>query len=60
MKQCGRCNRTLKSQKSIERSFGPSCYKKHLQALAQEWIEKNQITIFEVMGDESDRAQQVC
>ncbi|GIO25369.1 DUF6011 domain-containing protein [Oceanobacillus sp. J11TS1] len=45
---CGRCNRKLKDQKSIDRQFGPVCYKKHLQEQAEEEILKNQITIDEV------------
>ena len=54
MKQCGRCNRKLKTAKSIDLGFGPTCYKKHLQALADAEFEKNQVTIDEVMVHEAD------
>ena len=54
MKQCGRCNRKLKTLKSIELGFGPTCHKKHLQALADAEFEKNQVTIDEVMVHEAD------
>lgn len=49
MKQCGRCNRKLKTLKSIELGFGPTCHKKHLQELADAEFEKNQVTIDEVL-----------
>lgn len=49
---CGRCNRKLKTSKSIELGFGPTCHKKHLQELAEAEFEKNQVTIDEVMVDE--------
>lgn len=54
MKQCERCNRQLKSDKSMVLGYGPTCYKKHLKALADAEFEKNQVTIDEVMQD--DRA----
>ena len=56
MLQCGCCKRQLKSDKSIELGYGPTCYKKHLQALADAEFEKNQITIDEVMDDAVRRA----
>lgn len=49
MKLCGRCNRQLKTSKSIELGFGPTCYKKHLKALADAEFERNQVTIDEVI-----------
>lgn len=52
MKQCGRCNRKLKTAKSIELGFGPTCHKKHLQELADAEFEKNQVTIEEVLDKE--------
>ena len=55
---CGRCNRKLKSAKSIEKGFGPSCYKKHLQDLADAEFEKIQITMDEVMQDAVYRASE--
>ena len=54
MKQCERCNRQLKSDKSMELGYGPTRYKKHLKAQADAEFEKNQVTIDEVMQD--DRA----
>lgn len=49
MKQCKRCNRQLKTVKSMELGYGPTCYKKHLKALADAEFERNQVTIDEVM-----------
>lgn len=54
MHQCGRCNRQLKSEKSIELGYGPTCYKKHQQALADEEFKRNQLTIDEVMQDDRE------
>lgn len=50
MAACARCNRPLKSDKSKEIGFGPVCYKKRLQAIADAEFEKKQITIDEVIG----------
>ncbi|WP_223823534.1 DUF6011 domain-containing protein [Rummeliibacillus sp. TYF-LIM-RU47] len=47
---CPRCNRPLKSKKSIERGIGPICKKKQ----AYEEFLKNQMTIFEVLDDGND------
>jgi len=58
MEVCGRCNRRLKSAKSIEKGFGPTCHKKYLQDLANAEFEKNQITMEEVMDDAVYRASQ--
>ena len=55
---CGRCNRKLKSAKSIELGFGPTCHKKHLQDLADAEFEKNQITMDEVIQDAVHRASE--
>lgn len=53
MQICGRCNRTLKSQKSIDNGMGPVCKRKHEAELAQRECEKNQITIDEVIADDN-------
>jgi len=37
--QCGVCGRKLKSPKSQELGFGPSCYRKYL---AEKAVEENQ------------------
>ncbi|MER2119233.1 MAG: DUF6011 domain-containing protein [Solibacillus sp.] len=52
MKLCGRCNRQLKTSKSMELGFGPVCYKKHQQELADDEFERNQVTMDEVIQDE--------
>lgn len=49
MMLCERCNRQLKTSNSIELGFGPTCYKKHLKALADDEFERNQVTIDEVI-----------
>ncbi len=49
MKLCERCNRKLKSQKSIDVGMGPTCKKKHEAEQAEAEFNKNQITIDEVM-----------
>lgn len=49
MKLCERCNRKLKSQKSIDVGMGPTCKKKHDAELAEAEFKKNQITIDEVL-----------
>lgn len=36
MECCGRCNRKLKDKKSIERGYGPTCWKKVQAALKNE------------------------
>ncbi|WP_337970224.1 DUF6011 domain-containing protein [Virgibacillus salexigens] len=52
--ECATCGRKLKDKKSIERGYGPVCYEKHLNAIADEKFEKNQVTIDEVLeGDNS-------
>lgn len=55
MSHCGRCNRVLKTPKSVEVGFGPTCYKKHLQAINDAEFERNQITIDEVEVYGQDR-----
>ncbi|BDH60114.1 hypothetical protein MTP04_02440 [Lysinibacillus sp. PLM2] len=47
---CNRCNRKLKSQKSIDVGMGPTCKKKHEQELADIEFQKMQITIYEEMN----------
>ncbi|WP_342441772.1 DUF6011 domain-containing protein [Lysinibacillus sp. FSL K6-0075] len=49
MHLCERCNRKLKSRKSIDVGMGPTCKKKHDADLAEVEFNKNQITIDEVM-----------
>lgn len=49
MHLCERCNRKLKSQKSIDVGMGPTCKKKHEAELAEAEFKKNQITIDEVI-----------
>ncbi|MFA1820582.1 DUF6011 domain-containing protein [Virgibacillus oceani] len=51
MKTCSRCGRKLKDSKSIEREFGPVCYKKYLKEQQEIGIADNQITIDEVEGE---------
>lgn len=48
MKTCIRCGRQLKDKKSIERKFGPVCYKKYQKELEEIGTEDNQITIDEM------------
>ncbi|WP_168170716.1 DUF6011 domain-containing protein [Viridibacillus sp. FSL H8-0123] len=50
MNLCSRCNKPLKSKKSIENGIGPTCKKKK----AIEDFEKNQMTIFDIIGDLGD------
>lgn len=54
MKLCGRCNRKLKTAKSMELGFGPVCYRKHQQELADAEFERNQVTIDEVINDDTN------
>lgn len=49
MHLCERCNRQLKSQKSIDVGMGPTCKKKHEAELAEIEFKKNQITMDEVI-----------
>lgn len=49
MELCGRCNRQLRTSKSMELGFGPVCYKKYQQELADAKFERNQVTIDEVI-----------
>lgn len=50
MSVCKRCQRTLRSKKSIEDGMGRTCKKKAAEEAAAEF-EKMQITIFEVLED---------
>ncbi|WP_342573732.1 DUF6011 domain-containing protein [Solibacillus sp. FSL K6-1781] len=56
MKLCGRCNRQLKTSKSMELGFGPVCYRKHQQELADAEFVRNQVTIDEIMDGAVRRA----
>lgn len=47
---CKRCNRKLKTQKSIDEGFGPVCKRKHEEAEAE--FLKRQVTIDEVIAYE--------
>ena len=49
MHLCERCNRKLKSQKSIDVGMGPTCKKKNDAELAEAEFKKNQITMDEVL-----------
>ncbi|WP_245796548.1 DUF6011 domain-containing protein [Domibacillus antri] len=51
MRLCERCNRLLKSQKSMGAGMGPVCKKKAAEEAAQAEFERNQVTIFEVLYD---------
>lgn len=55
MHQCARCNRQLKSEKSIELGYGPTCYRKHLKEQADAEFLRNQMTIDEVIQHEERR-----
>ena len=50
---CTRCGRPLKTTTSKDIGFGPVCYKKHQQALADAEFEKNQVTIDEAIREAS-------
>jgi hypothetical protein len=45
MSTCNRCNRPLKTQKSIDVGYGPVCKRKHQEA--EEEFLKRQVTIDE-------------
>jgi len=47
MSNCNRCNRVLKTQKSIDDGYGPVCKRKQEAADAE--FEKRQVTIDEVL-----------
>lgn len=55
MHQCARCNRQLKSEKSIELGYGPTCYRKDQKELADAEFLRNQMTIDEVIQHEERR-----
>ncbi|WP_017379761.1 DUF6011 domain-containing protein [Paenisporosarcina sp. TG-14] len=44
---CNRCNRKLKTSKSIHVGMGPVCKRKQAEADAE--FEKRQVTIYEVL-----------
>ena len=44
-KTCKRCGRQLVTSKSMEREYGPICYKKHLKEQADAEFERRQMTI---------------
>ncbi|MBN6206241.1 hypothetical protein JYK21_07240 [Ralstonia pickettii] len=48
MNLCTRCGRKLKDAKSIEREFGPVCYKKWLKEQKEVGLAENQMVIDEV------------
>ncbi|WP_153400967.1 DUF6011 domain-containing protein [Gracilibacillus oryzae] len=48
---CATCGRKLIDKKSMERGFGPVCYEKYLKAKQQEDFERNQITVYEALGE---------
>lgn len=49
MKLCDRCNRPLKTQKSMDAGMGPVCKKKAAEEAAQAEFERNQVTMDEVL-----------
>ncbi|WP_164219327.1 DUF6011 domain-containing protein [Virgibacillus sp. YIM 98842] len=53
MGACTRCGRKLKDRKSIDREFGPVCYKKYLKEQEQEEVglAENQMEIDELEGE---------
>ncbi|WP_162920109.1 DUF6011 domain-containing protein [Paenisporosarcina cavernae] len=51
MAQCNRCNRVLKTARSIEDGYGPVCKRKQAEADAE--FEKRQVTIDEVLSYEA-------
>lgn len=53
MHLCNRCNRQLKTDKSIALGYGPTCHKKHLQEQADAEFNKNQMTIDEVIVNDA-------
>jgi hypothetical protein len=52
VKLCERCNRPLKSLKSMGEGLSPVCKKKQAEEAAQAEFERNQLTIDEVLNDE--------
>lgn len=52
MAACTRCGRKLKDRKSIEREFGPVCYKKYLKEKEEEGLAENQMEIEVLEGEE--------
>lgn len=46
---CKRYGREIADEISLERGFGPVCYKKHLQEEAAAEFERNQMTIDEMV-----------
>lgn len=53
LKICQRCNRKLRSQKSLDEGMGPVCKRKTAEEEAAAELEKNQLTIYEVLEYES-------
>ncbi|GLY11385.1 DUF6011 domain-containing protein [Pseudobacillus badius] len=56
MKLCERCNRPLRSVKSMEAGMGPVCKKKQTIEDAEAEFERIQIKIDEVLENESNEA----
>ncbi|WP_195891666.1 DUF6011 domain-containing protein [Bacillus ndiopicus] len=55
MRLCKRCNRVLRSGKSIERGYGLTCWHHHLNDLEQQFL-KMQLTIDDILNmDEEER-----
>lgn len=46
---CGRCGRILKTQKSIERGYGPVCFQRVERDRTEAEFLKNQLTIDEAI-----------
>lgn len=53
MKQCKRCNRTLRNGKSMERGYGLTCWQHYLDELEQQFL-KIQLTIDDVLNMEQE------
>jgi hypothetical protein len=47
--ECATCGKKLIDKKSIERGYGPVCYQKHLKAVEDAEIERNQMTVYEAI-----------
>ncbi|MCF3942181.1 DUF6011 domain-containing protein [Oceanobacillus alkalisoli] len=48
MQTCIRCGRKLKDKRSIERKFGPKCFKKWQKEREEVGLTENQMTIEDV------------
>lgn len=51
MKLCDRCNRPLKTQKSMDYGMGPVCKRKHEREQADAEFERSQVKMDEVIEE---------